>query len=148
MSYKYKFQKILNLKENEKEQALGLYQDSVKKFTIAAESLYELLKKKEDLEQYQLNELASGLSVHKIRHYQQFIFNLEKSIEHAQTLVNRARNTMAWYEEKLKECNIEVKKYETLKEKSMNLYKQMLNEIENKNLDEFSSQQYYYRGGS
>ncbi|MCJ7839641.1 flagellar biosynthesis chaperone FliJ [Lederbergia sp. NSJ-179] len=148
MSYQYKFQKILMLKEKEKEESLNTYQESVKKFTTAAEHLYDLLKKKEDLEKFQSQELSGGLSVDKIRHYQHFIANLEKSIKHAQGLVIHARNVMNWHEEKLKESNIEVKKYEKLKEKSYQAYLEVVNKTENLNLDEFSSRQYFYRGGN
>lgn len=148
MNSTFKFQKILTLKQNEKEQALSLYQESVKKFTEALEHLYELLKKKEDLEEQQLQELAQGLPVHKIRHYQLFINNLEKSIAHAQTIVNHARRQMNWYQDQLKKCNVEVKKYEKLKEKHEQLYKEFLRKTENMLLDEFSSQQYFHRGGS
>ncbi|MBO0995441.1 flagellar export protein FliJ [Bacillus sp. SD088] len=148
MSFQYKFQKILTLREREKEESLHIYQESVKKFTTAAKHLYDLLKKKEDLEQFQSKELANGLAVDKIRHYQYFIANLEKSIEHAQGLVIHARNTMNWHEEKLKESNIEVKKYEKLKEKSYQAYREVLNQTENLHLDEFSSRQYFFRGGS
>lgn len=148
MSFKYRFQKILHLKENEKDQAYQLYQDSVKKFTEVAEELYKLMKKKEDLEQNQIDELVNGLSVYQIRHNQQFVLNLEKSIEHYQKLVINARKAMNWHEEKLKECNIEVKKYEKLKEKSYQVYLQMLKQMENKSLDNISTQQYFYREGS
>ncbi|MCR2820719.1 flagellar export protein FliJ [Lederbergia panacisoli] len=148
MRYEYKFQKILNLKEREKDEALSLYQDSVKKFEVVAEQLFDLLKKKENLEQHQLRELSSGLSIHKIRHHQQFISNLEKTISHVQRLVMNARNTMNWYEERLKESNIEVKKYEKLKEKTYQYYLQMIEKTENMHLDEYSSVQYFHRGGN
>jgi len=148
MIYQYKFQKILQLKEREKEEALSLYQDSVKRFTDAAEKLYELLRKKETLEETQLQQLSKGLSVQKIKHNQLFVTNLEKSIDHAQGLVMKARNTMQWHEEKLKASNIEVKKYEKLKEKKQQTFIAMMNDMENRTLDEFSTQQYYFRGGS
>lgn len=148
MKYEYKFQKILTLKEREKDEALSLYQESVKKFEDVAEQLFDLLKKKENLEQYQLHELTGGLSIYKIRHYQQFISNLEKTINHVQRLVMNARNTMNWYEEKLKETNIEVKKYEKLKDKTYQYYLQVLEKTENKYLDEYSSIQYFHRGGN
>ena len=53
MGYQYKFDKILQIKEKEKGDALAEYHTAVRKFEEAAEKLYELLKKKEDLESYQ-----------------------------------------------------------------------------------------------
>ena len=77
----------------------------------------ESLKKKEDLESYQRSKLENGLSVQEIRHHQTFYYNLQKTIDHDQKMVVNARNQMNFYQEKLMQKNIEVKKYEMLKEK-------------------------------
>ena len=53
MAYQFKFEKIMNLKEREKDEVLSNYNESVKRFEEAAESLFRSLKKKEDLESYQ-----------------------------------------------------------------------------------------------
>lgn len=46
MRYEFKFHKILAVKEREKDEAVSIYQDSVRKFEEVAEKLYELLKGK------------------------------------------------------------------------------------------------------
>lgn len=145
MKYEYKFQKILHLKEIEKDEALAAYQDSVTKFEQAGEQLYNLLKKKETLVNFQSQQLAVGLSVHEIRHHQQFIGNIEKTIEHYQLVVSNARTRMQWFAEKLQESNIEMKKYEIMKEKNYQSFLQLNNERENIELDEISSIQYFHR---
>ncbi|MFC5463765.1 flagellar export protein FliJ [Lederbergia graminis] len=146
MTYNFKFQKILDLKEREKDEAFSKYQESVQKFEVYAEKLFELLKKKEDLEKLQLQQISTGLSVMEIRHNQSFLLNLQKTIDHYQRLVINARNTMNFREEQLKESNIEMKKYEKMKEKSYKYYLKMVDKIENIRLDEFASQQYFHRG--
>ncbi len=146
MGYQYKFERILSLKEREKEEAQSAYQDSIKKFELVAEKLYDFLKKKEDLLSFQEQQLKSGFQVQEIRHYQNFITNLEKSISYYQNLVIQARNRMNWYEDQLASMNIEVKKYEKIREKD---YKQFLTkekEDENKQLDEVSVLQYMNKG--
>lgn len=148
MKYQYKFEKILSLKEREKDEALSTYQKSVKRFENVAEELYQLLKKKEDLLDFQTSKLETGLSIQEIRHHQRFITNLEKSIKHYQDLVINARNQMNWYEQKLQEKNIEVKKYEKLKEKDFEKYLFLLQEIENKQIDEISTKIYFHRIGN
>ena len=115
MTYTFKFEKILTLKEREKEEIRESYRDSVEKFEKIAEKLYELLKKKEDLQSYQSERMLNGLSVQEIRHNQHFIANIEKTIDYYQGLVIQARNRMNWHEEKLSEMHIEVKKYEKIK---------------------------------
>lgn len=146
MSYQYRFQRILTLKEKEKDEVQEMYRGSIEKFEKVAEKLYEFLKKKENLEQYQETKLQKGLSVQDIRHHQQFITNLEKTISYYQDLVIQARNRMNWYEEKLVDMNVEVKKYEKVKEKDLHRFLQSNQQVENKQLDEVSVVQYMKRG--
>ncbi|WP_071459445.1 flagellar export protein FliJ [Bacillus massilinigeriensis] len=145
MHYQFKFAKILSLKDKEKEEALAVYQETVKRFEDAAEHLYSLLKKKENLELYQAERLHAGLPIQEIRHHQQFVGNLEKTIEHYQKIVYNARKHMSFQQDKLMEKNMEVKKYEKMKE---NHYLRFLSDEkheEGKLMDEISIQQYMNR---
>lgn len=142
LSFKYKFQKILSIKETEKQRALEAYQLTVKQFEEVAEKLYHYLKQKEDLEAIQLQKLSVGLNVTEIQHHQTFIANLEKTIAHFQNLVASARQRMLGQEEQLLEKNIEVKKYEKLKEKELHNYQAILSATDSRLMDEISIQQY------
>lgn len=44
MAYSFKFQKLLELKENEKDQSFAEYQHSVSEFEKVAEKLYESMR--------------------------------------------------------------------------------------------------------
>jgi flagellar protein FliJ len=144
--YKFKFDKILSIKENEKDKALGEYNEAVKRFEEAAGKLYSFLKKKEDYEEIHKEKLQSGLSVQEIRHFQQFITNLERTISHYQLLVAQARQQMQLKQIKLAELNIEVKKYEKIREKYFQTFLQAVQADENKLMDEISIQQFVNRG--
>ncbi|MCA1053512.1 flagellar biosynthesis chaperone FliJ [Rossellomorea aquimaris] len=146
MSYQYRFERILTLKEKEKDEVNEQYKGAISKFEKVAEKLYESLKKKEDLERYQADKIMNGLSVQDIRHHQHFISNLDKTIAYYQDLVIQARNRMNWYEEKLVDMNVEVKKYEKIKEKDLLLFQKTIKEAESKQLDEVSVVQYMNRG--
>ncbi|UII57868.1 flagellar biosynthesis chaperone FliJ [Cytobacillus spongiae] len=146
MQYQFKFDKLLSIKEREKDDAFSVYNDSVKKFEEVAEKLYELLKKKEDLELHQSSKLVNGLPVQEIKHFQHFISNLEKSISHYQKMVINARNRMTFYQEKLMEKNIEVKKYEKIKEKDFQNFITELKMVEGKQMDDISIQHFMNRG--
>lgn len=145
MGYYFKFEKILQIKEREKEEIQLGYHRAKRQFEQVAEKLYELLKKKEDLLAFQETQLASGFPVYEIQHYQLFISNLEKMIDYQQQLVMNARNRMFWFENQLKEKNIEVKKYEKIKEKEWQKYKKLLGQMENKEMDELSVIQFMNR---
>jgi flagellar FliJ protein len=146
MAYQFKFEKIMKLKEREKDEVLSTYNESVKRFEEAAENLFRSLKKKEDLESYQRSKLENGLSVQEIRHHQTFIHNLQKTIDHDQKVVVHTRNQMNFYQDKLLQKNIEVKKYEVLKEKGKLVFLEEIRQLEAKQMDDISIQQYMHRG--
>lgn len=146
MSIHFRFQKIMDIKENEKEQSLAEYNQSVNDFETVANKLYESLKQKEVLEENTLLKLNSGISVQEIRHYQQFVTNIEKTISHYQNLVLLTRNRMNEKQTKLMYQNMELKKYEKLKEKQFNENVHHSKQLENKFMDDLSIQTYMYRG--
>ena len=146
MVYKYKFEKILSIKEREKDEAVNVYNQAVKRFEEAAKRLYDLLKQKEDAESMQEKKLLAGLSVQEIRHNQLFVENLKKVIDHQQQIVINTRNQMNFFQEKLKEKNIEVKKYEKIKEKDFENYQLEEKFLDNKQMDEISLQQFMSKG--
>ncbi|MGE7766387.1 flagellar export protein FliJ [Peribacillus sp. NPDC096540] len=146
MIYQYKFEKILTIKEKEKRDALSKYNAALKTFEEVAEKLYKLLKKKEDLLEFQQEKLRNGLSVQEIRHHQLFMDNLEKLLNHCQQEVIEARYKMNVLQEVLLERNIEVKKYEKMKENEFLKFLDVKKEAENKQMDEISIRQFLCKG--
>lgn len=146
MIYKYKFEKVLTIKEKEKSDAQVKYDEALKSFEQVAEKLYRLFKKKEELIDFQQIKLSIGLSVQEIRHNQLFMDNLEKLINQCQQEVIQARHRMNFQKEILKEKNIEVKKYEKIKEKDIQKFHEVVKVAENKQMDEISIQQFLSKG--
>ncbi|PWW27368.1 flagellar FliJ protein [Cytobacillus oceanisediminis] len=146
MQHQFKFNKILHIKEREKDQAFDVYSQAVKRFEEAAGKLYELLKKKEDLAAYQQSRLTMGLPVQEIRHHQHFVDSLEKTIDHYQKMVANARSQMNFQQEKLMEKNIEVKKYEKMKEKDLASFMESIKQTEGRHMDDISIQLFMNRG--
>jgi flagellar FliJ protein len=146
MEYAFKLQKVLSMKENEKNLAMREYNEAVRRFEETAEKLYHLLKQKEEHEEMHKQKLQLGLSVQDIRQFQQYIASLERTIHHYQILVMQAREQMQRKQSKLTELNIEVKKYEKIKEKYMQAVRLAEKRIENKWMDEISVQRFVHRG--
>ncbi|MGE7185201.1 flagellar export protein FliJ [Peribacillus sp. NPDC006672] len=146
MIYQYKFEKILTIKEKEKNDALAKYNTALKKFEEVAEKLYRLLKKKEELLEFQQEKLRNGLSVQEIRHHQLFMDNLEKLLSHCQQEVIEARYKMNVQRDILMDRNIEVKKYEKMKENDFLKFLDVIKEAENKQMDEISIRQFLSKG--
>jgi flagellar FliJ protein len=146
MQYQFKFNKILTIKEREKDQAFDVYNQAVKRFEETAKKLYDLLKKKEDLEEYQQSRLAEGLPVQEIRHHQHFVSSLEKTIDHYQKMVANARSQMNFQQEKLMEKNIEVKKFKKMQERDLAGFLESMKQAEGRQMDDISIQLYMNRG--
>ena len=142
MKYAYRFEQILTVREQEKNETEIAYKESVRAFEEVATKLYELLKKKEDIIFYQQERLTIGASIDEVSHYAKFIDSMEKTIDNVQKKVVQARAKMNWHEEKLLEKNLEVRKFEKMKEKDFELFKEEQNRLEIIQLDELSCQAY------
>ncbi|MGE7689259.1 flagellar export protein FliJ [Lysinibacillus sp. NPDC097214] len=145
VSYIYRFEKVLAIREQEKNETEIAYKESVRSFEEVATKLYELLKKKEDLIEFQQERLAVGSSIEEVHHYARFIDSLEKTIVDVQQKVVQARAKMNWHEEKLLEKNLEVRKFEKMREKDLKVFQQEQDRIEGIFLDEISSLTYNKR---
>ncbi|MBT2573356.1 flagellar biosynthesis chaperone FliJ [Bacillus sp. ISL-51] len=146
MAYQFRFQKLLELKENEKDQSLSEYRQSVSEFETVAEKLYENMSKKELLEKDKESKLRTGMSVQEMRHYQQFVSNLENTIYHYQKLVIMKRNEMNEKQDQLTEKNIEVKKFEKMREKQFNMFALEDKAAEMREMDDISIKQFMIQG--
>ncbi|MCK1992477.1 flagellar biosynthesis chaperone FliJ [Peribacillus muralis] len=146
MIYQYKFEKILTIKQKEKTDALAKYDAALKIFEEVAGKLYKLLKKKEELLEFQQEKLRNGLSIQEIRHHQIFMDNLEKLLSHCQQEVIESRYKMNVLRDALMERNIEVKKYEKMKENDFLKFLDVIKEAENKQMDEISIRQFLSKG--
>ncbi|TQR07752.1 flagellar export protein FliJ [Psychrobacillus soli] len=139
VAYQYKFAKVLNIREQEKSETEIAYKESVHSFEKIATELYDLLKKQEDTVDVQNDRLSSGLSIDQMHHYSNYIEGLQKRIDLVQKEVIQARSKMNWFEEKLVEKSLEVRKFEKMKEKDFEQFRQEQQRLETIQLDEISS---------
>jgi len=145
LSIPFKFEKILTIKQKEKEQVQLDYESSVQTFEKEANKLYEFLKRKEMMDEEYQQHLQNGVSIIGLKQQQLFADSLEKDIKHSQMLVINARNYMNTKQEVLIEHNVEVKKFEKMREKAIKAHSEVLLSLENKQMDEISLQQYVNR---
>lgn len=137
-TYNYRFNQVMIIKEQEKNESEMVYKESVGIFEKIATQLYESLKKKEDLLVFQQEKLKGGLSVLEMHNYAGFIDSLEKIIAELQNKVIQARSKMEWLEQKLIEVSLEYKKYEKMKEKDLEAHYKEVDRLEIIQLDEIS----------
>lgn len=138
-AYRYRFENVLTYRELEKTETEIEYQTAIEAFEVVATKLYDLLKKKESTITAQQSQMSAGASVIEIHHYTRFIDSLEKQIDRLQQEVIRARSKMQWYEQKLLERTMEVRKFEKMKEKDKIRYRNEQQAKEAQRLDELST---------
>ncbi|MBU3572764.1 flagellar biosynthesis chaperone FliJ [Priestia aryabhattai] len=142
MAYEFRLSKIMTIKSNEKDELLSQYNHALQLFETAGERLYEKLKEKEKLIEQHTGKMKQGLSILEIKSFQQFLTSAERVIERLQQEVMLARQQMNLKKLKLEEKNIEVKKYEKLKKRDYDSYITGEKQLEAKQMDELSLQQY------
>lgn len=137
--YNYRFESVLTFRELEKTETENEYRSSVQAFEEIATELFKLLKTKEDTLDTQQEQMVNGFSVDKIHHVARFIDSLEKKISDLQQKVIQARSKMIWFEEKLLERRLEVRKFEKMKDKDHQQHRVEMENQEAKRLDELST---------
>ncbi|SDB88648.1 flagellar FliJ protein [Pelagirhabdus alkalitolerans] len=140
------FNKILDHQEREKNIAHKDYQHSVEEFETVAEQLYQLLQKKEQVEQEYNYYLKSSGTVTTLATHYAFIEQIKKKIDNVQVEVNKKRSIMDRKQQKLTKAHIEVKKFEKIIDHKIEHEHEKLKYHENKEMDEISSRQYFNRG--
>jgi flagellar FliJ protein len=129
-------EKVLSVKQKEKESIELELGEAVQAFESIAEEIYSLLKRREDIESNQ--HFQQKIVVNDLQNTQRFLLSMSNKIKDLQPVLQRARERMQVIQQKLVQQAMEVKKYEKLKERQFNAYKMELNSYENKQNDEFS----------
>lgn len=134
--------KIRNLKDNEKNEAQRDFQEAADAFKMQAKDLYQLLKKKEKIEESFKQKLAEKSQVETLQSYHQYLNFLTPSILTAQQKVNKARKKMNQLQEVVTEQYIEVKKVDKLIENKKNQFQKMERKQDALMMDEISMRNY------
>lgn len=134
--------KVLEVKEQEKQEAQINRVRAVDEFEKVAHQLYQQLKEKEVAEERYIEKMQDQFTIDKMKAQSLYINNLSSRIVMLQQHVQNARQKMEKAQEMLNEAHIEVKKIE----KMINIREKEKAEeeriIENALMDEMSMRQY------
>ncbi|GAE36027.1 flagellar export protein FliJ [Halalkalibacter akibai] len=138
MSFQFTLQKVLQYREREKNTVQAKYQEAVDQFEVVATQLYELLKRKEDIEKQAREQVSSGTSIYSLQQSQMKLLRLQHEIQVKQRATQVARENMHVKEQDFISKSIEVKKYEKMKEIKHEQYKAEEKRLELLQMDELS----------
>lgn len=136
------YNKILRVRENEKNAAQTAYNRSMDRFEEKAKQLYTLLRKKEEAEGSHQKITHEPITIERLKEQSAYMEQLNKQINLLQQQVIMARNDMETKQQKLSEAYVEVKKFEKLIENRKQTELQKIKTEEAKWMDEISMQQY------
>ncbi|MGA4720255.1 flagellar export protein FliJ [Fictibacillus nanhaiensis] len=138
MSFHFSMEKVLSVKQKEKESIEQELGEAVQAFESIAEEIYSLLKRKEDIENQSNYTYQQRIVVNDLQNTQRFLLLMTNKIKELQPLLQRARERMQVIQQRLLQQTIEVKKYEKLKERQLTAYRVEVASYESKQNDEFS----------
>ncbi|ARF15319.1 flagellar export protein FliJ [Sporosarcina ureae] len=144
-TFYYRFDKVLNLREQERDETEMAYKEAIEEFEKIATQLYDQMKKKENILEEQQQRMTTGFSIDDLHSYSRFINTLDLSIDHIQQEVMKSRSKMNWYESQLLEKNIEVKKFEKMKEIGKQQHNVEMEHVETNRIDELSTMKFRSR---
>ncbi|ARK30998.1 flagellar export protein FliJ [Halalkalibacter krulwichiae] len=138
MAFQFTLQKIMQVREQEKNTVQVEYQEAVNQFEHIATELYELLKWKEQLEDYARKQVSSGTSIYHLQQNQMKILQLQQEIEHKQRATQVAREKMNQKQQVYITKSTELKKYEKMKQIKEEQFNEEEKRVELINMDELS----------
>lgn len=142
MSFVYSLQKVLDMKEKEKEQAEISYSKSMQALKQEEERLHHLEQNKKQMEQQMLQKEKS-ISLAELKTNYEYIGHLQRLIIQANESKVRAEKEVEMKQFILSERTMDQKIWEKLKENSFEKYKDNMRLIEQKELDEIAVGRYY-----
>lgn len=145
MSFQFAYQRILDIKEKEKEQAQHHYGEALSRLKIEQESLQALFEEKRRITQFLHigeNHVIPVLRLVELQHYLSHINNLiEMKQDHADLAEQEAESALRSLNGKRQEEKV----YSILKEKTLARYRQHEKKADQQNMDEVAVSAYYYR---
>lgn len=135
--------KVLGVREIEKQDAEKAHQHATEQFEQVATKLYHLLKKKETAEKQYEETTKAGAEIEKIQSLLTYIDNLNNEIIQIQQKVNKARIKMENKQDLLTDAYVEVKKFEKVietREKERDDWEEKQEQLF---MDEVSIRQYF-----
>jgi len=136
-NFKYKFDSILNFKENIKKEAM-------KEVAVVGKQIEEYFIKKEilidELKGCKLNNSKSSIKISELQFLESHIFYIKKKIEFVDCEISRLKLLLKIKQNELVEKTKESKIFQKLKESKLIQFKKEENKLEAKMMDELAIQ--------
>ncbi|SEB46704.1 flagellar export protein FliJ [Paenibacillus sp. GP183] len=142
MKFKYSFQQIVNLKNNEKTQAEWILSEALDRLRTEESSLYDLSEQKLELSEQLADVSESATTISQMLVYQNYLNHLNQQILKKNAEVQLAQNVVVKKQEHLSEKVIDEKVWTKARERAYSQYKIESGRKEQDVLDEISTNRF------
>ncbi|WP_136604704.1 flagellar export protein FliJ [Paenibacillus dokdonensis] len=139
MKFQYAFQKIVDLKSNEKTQAEWMLSSAIGRLQAEEKSLGELMDNRERMANELQEAAEQRVPVSKIREFQMYVEHLEQCIEKKHTDVQHANVNVEMKKDQLSHKVLDEKVWLKAKDKAKDSFQQSMLLREQNELDEMAT---------
>lgn len=144
MTFHFSFEKVLQVRESEKQVLEANYQDAYAYFEKIGNRLYALLQQKESLEATRQKHMSKGMSILDVQTLQAKFETLQEKVNNYERMFEQARQVTEQKKNRLLETSIDVKRYEKLKDIQFDTFCQNEKKAEQAQLDNIFTTRYWY----
>lgn len=139
MRFRYAFQKIVDLKTNEKMQAEWILSQAVGQLTREEACLSDLRSRKEELRQHVCEAAARRATISELLLMQQYMDHIDQQIDLKNKDVLAARRNVSERQEQLSEKMLQEKVWSKAREKAFEKFSARVRKREQDELDEMAA---------
>jgi flagellar FliJ protein len=142
MKFRYSFQQIVDLKNNEKTQAEWILSEALGRLRTEETSLYHLSEKKTELSEHIASVSENATTISQMLILQSYMDHLDQQIVKKNQEIQQAQHIVVKKQEHLSEKMIDEKVWTKAREKAYTQYKVIAGRKEQEDLDEISTNRF------
>lgn len=142
MSFRYSFQQIVDLKNNERTQAEWILSEAMGQLRNEETNLHGLVEQKEHLHNEMIQASSHSVTISNMLLMQGYMNHVDKQIARKHKDVRQAQHVVSQKQEHLSEKMIDEKVWTKAREKAQNQFRMMVAKKEQDALDEMATNRF------
>ncbi|OPH61933.1 flagellar export protein FliJ [Paenibacillus ferrarius] len=142
MNFRYSFQQIVNLKNNERTQAEWVLSEAMGQLRTEETNLYGLFEQKESLQNEMTHVTSKSVSISQMLTMQSYMNHVDQQIARKHQDVKQAQHVVLKKQEHLSERMIDEKVWSKAREKAFNQFQSFVAKKEQDALDEMATNRF------
>ncbi|GFZ83910.1 hypothetical protein GCM10008018_32260 [Paenibacillus marchantiophytorum] len=142
MNFRYSFQQIVNLKNNERTQAEWILSEAMGQLRTEETNLSGLFEQKENLQNEMADESSHSVSISKMMMMQSYMNHVDQQIARKHQDVQQAQHIVHKKREHLSERMVDEKVWSKAREKAFNQFQAFVAKKEQDTLDEMATNRF------